>query len=117
MFRGFRQGYFVSNIITSLPASISGHLLTVDASVPGLYLLALWTFSILKDGNMKRRFEEVECVACGIKVQVPTEPGDVAPRLTAVEALGDQGWKYAVDFYAMLTGDHRAVCPTCTRSD
>ena len=53
------------------------------------------------------------CTMCGEKSRPVVGASPAASLLTGMEVLGKDGWRYAVGFTAMATGDHRPVCPKC----
>jgi hypothetical protein len=55
----------------------------------------------------------VACCECGEKSRLVLPRSPAAPVLTALEQLEKEGWAYQIGFFAMLTGDHRPVCPQC----
>ena len=62
---------------------------------------------------MKRLMVEVTCWRCG-RTEAFEASSPAAPMLTACErAHKDKGWGFEVGFFAMMTGDHRPVCPQC----
>lgn len=55
------------------------------------------------------------CVSCGVMSPAVVPSSPAAPILTACEKLhAVHGWSFEVGFAAMLTGDHRPRCASCT---
>jgi len=57
----------------------------------------------------------VTCCRCGAESAPYTITSPAAPELSVCEQAEKDGWSFTVDFWAMMTGDHRTVCPDCTR--
>lgn len=60
----------------------------------------------------KKATERATCSRCGLSRDYPAA-SPAAPKLSALEAAGKDGWTFCVDFQAMLTGNYREVCPSC----